>query len=705
MLQKTIQQFKYGNSIIKLETGTIARQSNAAVMISMGDTTVLITVVNNLECNLEKFVSFLPLTVNYQERAYSAGKFPGNFFRREGRPSEKEVLVSRLIDRSIRPLFSLESYSEIQIIATVLSIDPQINPDIVSIIGVSAALTLSDIPFKGPIGAARIGYINNQYILNPTTSDLKNSKLNLIVTGNKDSVLMVESEINFLNEEQILEAIIYGHKQQQIIIDNIFRLSSSIGKDKSVICRKSCNSSIKKEILKFSKENIKNSCEIYDKKTRLEFLKNIKNEVLKNFFVDKEKTISEVEIENILFDLRCKIVRSWIIKNHKHIDGRFSDSIRDIEILIGILPRTHGSALFTRGDTQALVTVTLGTEKNAQNVEDFMEDRIERFILHYNFHPYCVGEIGVLGAPKRREIGHGRLAKKAINSIIPNSSEFPYTLRIVSEITESNGSSSMASVCGASLALMDAGVPVKTHIAGISMGLIKNKSNFVILSDILGDEDHIGDMDFKISGGINGFTAMQMDIKSDVITFDILNEVLLKSKIGISKILDTMNGFINKPNKNISKFAPRIYSIFIKKEKIKDIIGKGGSVIKSITESTKTDIEISDNGTVKIISKNEDNAKNAIKMIREIISDVKIGDVYNGKVTRIVEFGAFVSFRNYKEGLVHISQISKKYVDKVSDHLKIGQPVLVKVLDIDRNGRIKLSIKSTKQTIKKRRVL
>ncbi|URJ26093.1 polyribonucleotide nucleotidyltransferase [Blochmannia endosymbiont of Camponotus modoc] len=696
MLDPIIHKFKYGQHTVILDIGTIARQANAAVMASMSDTTVLVTVVSSNQVRLEQ--DFFPLVVNYQERTYAAGKFPGGFFRREGRPSENETLTSRLIDRPIRPLFPKGFINDVQVVATVVSVNPQVNPDIVAIIGVSAALSLSDIPFFGPIGAARVGYIKNQYVLNPTTTELSNSKLDLVISGTESNILMVESESCLLSEKEILDAIIFGHEQQQIVIHNINKLVKKVGKTKYSWNEKEVNISLKTYLSELYESRLQDTYCFFDKKERHTQVDGIKKDIVKTVLSSyQHSAVDEKEIMYLLNYLEAQSIRYRILTNKLRVDGRSQDTIRKIDIKTGILPRTHGSALFTRGDTQALVVVTLGTERDAQNIDGLTGIRADRFLLHYNFPPYCVGEIGVIGAPKRREIGHGRLAKRGMLAVMPNANEFPYTIRVVSEITESNGSSSMASICGTSLALMDAGVPIKAAVAGVAMGLIKEGNDFVVLSDIVSDEDHIGDMDFKVSGSRQGITALQMDIKTDGITYDIINIALQKAKNARLQILDIMEQIIKFPNQEISKFAPRIYSIKVNPDKIKDVIGKGGSVIRSLTEETNTIIDIEDNGIIKIVALDYDKAKQAIRRINDITANIEIGAIYTGKVSHIVEFGAFVTILSGKEGLVHISQISERRINKVTDYLKLGQEVLVKVLEIDRQGRIRLSMKGVHQ--------
>ncbi|URJ23129.1 polyribonucleotide nucleotidyltransferase [Blochmannia endosymbiont of Camponotus sp. C-003] len=697
MLDPIIHTFKYGQHTVILDIERIARQANAAVMASMGDTTVLVTVVSSNQTRSAE-QDFFPLVVNYQERAYAVGKFPGGFFRREGRPSENETLTSRLIDRPIRPLFPKGFVNDVQVVATVVSVDPQINPDIVAMIGVSAALSLSDIPFLGPIGAARVGYVKNTYVLNPTTTELSNSKLDLVISGTASNILMVESESCLISEKEILDAIIFGHEQQQTVIHNINKLVKKVGKTKCSWNEKEVNISLKTYLSELYESRVQDIYLFVDKKERHAQIDNIKKDIVKTVLNSHQNiVVDENEIMYLLNSLEDQFIRSRILTKKLRVDGRLQDTIRTINIKTGILPRTHGSALFTRGDTQALVAVTLGTERDAQNIDGLTGARVDRFLLHYNFPAYCVGEIGVIGAPKRREIGHGRLAKRGMLAVMPNANEFPYTIRVVSEITESNGSSSMASICGTSLALMDAGVPIKAAVAGVAMGLIKEGNDFVVLSDIISDEDHIGDMDFKISGSRQGITALQMDIKTDGITYDIINIALKKAKNARLKILDIMEQIIKFPKQEISKFAPRIYSIKVNPDKIKDVIGKGGSVIRSLTEETNTIIDIEDDGIIKIVALDHDKAKQAIRKIHDITANVEIGSIYTGKVSHIVEFGAFVTIFSGKEGLVHISQISERRINKVTDYLRLGQEVLVKVLEIDRQGRIRLSMKGINQ--------
>ena len=688
MLKATVRKFQYGQHTVTLETGMMARQATAAVMVSMDDTAVFVTVVGQKKAKAGQ--SFFPLTVNYQERTYAAGRIPGSFFRREGRPSEGETLTSRLIDRPIRPLFPDSFLNEVQVIATVVSLNPQVNPDIVAMIGASAALSLSGIPFNGPIGAARVGYINNQYVLNPTADELKESKLDLVVAGTQGAVLMVESEAEILSEDQMLGAVVFGHDQQQIVISEINALVAEAGKPKWDWQPEAVNDALHARIAALAESQLGDAYRITDKQERYARVDAIKADVTATLLAQDE-TLDAGEIGDLLGAIEKNVVRSRVLKGEPRIDGREKDMIRGLDVRTGVLPRTHGSALFTRGETQALVTATLGTTRDAQNLDELMGEKTDSFLFHYNFPPYSVGETGMVGSPKRREIGHGRLAKRGVLAVMPEN--YAYTVRVVSEITESNGSSSMASVCGASLALMDAGVPIKAAVAGIAMGLVKEGDNFVVLSDILGDEDHLGDMDFKVAGSSEGITALQMDIKIEGITREIMQAALSQAKGARLHILGVMTQAINEPRGDISQFAPRIHTIKINSDKIKDVIGKGGSVIRALTEETGTTIEIEDDGTVKISATDGEKAKHAIRRIEEITAEIEVGRIYQGKVTRIVDFGAFVAIGGGKEGLVHISQIADKRVEKVTDYLQMGQEVPVKVLEVDRQGRVRLSIK------------
>ncbi|AOP41895.1 polyribonucleotide nucleotidyltransferase [Edwardsiella piscicida] len=690
MLTPTVRKFQYGQHTVTLETGMMARQATAAVMVTMDDTAVFVTVVGAKKAREGQ--DFFPLTVNYQERAYAAGRFPGGFFRREGRPGEGETLTARLIDRPIRPLFPEGFLNEVQVVATVVSVNPQVSPDIVAMIGASAALSLSGIPFNGPIGAARVGYINDQYVLNPTMDELKQSRLDLVVAGTDNAVLMVESEADLLSEDQMLGAVVFGHDQQQVVIENIKALAAEVGKPRWEWHAPEVNVALQHRVAEMAEARLGEAYHITEKQARYAKVDEIKESVIADLLAEDD-ALDAGEISDILGALEKAVVRGRVLRGEPRIDGREKDMIRALDVRTGVLPRTHGSALFTRGETQALVTATLGTERDAQNIDELTGERTDRFLLHYNFPPYSVGETGMMGSPKRREIGHGRLAKRGVLAVMPSQDAFPYTVRVVSEITESNGSSSMASVCGASLALMDAGVPIKAAVAGIAMGLVKEQDNFVVLSDILGDEDHLGDMDFKVAGSRDGVTALQMDIKIEGITREIMQVALNQAKGARLHILGVMEQAINAPRGDISEFAPRIHTIKINPEKIKDVIGKGGSVIRALTEETGTTIEIEDDGTVKIAATDGDKAKHAIRRIEEITAEIEVGRIYQGKVTRIVDFGAFVAIGGGKEGLVHISQIADKRVEKVTDYLQMGQEVAVKVLEVDRQGRVRLSIK------------
>ncbi|WGO83812.1 polyribonucleotide nucleotidyltransferase [Arsenophonus apicola] len=697
MLNPIVRKFQYGQHTVTIETGMMARQATAAVMVNMDDTAVFVTVVGQKK--VKEGQDFFPLTVNYQERSYAAGRIPGSFFRREGRPGEGETLIARLIDRPLRPLFPEGFVNEIQIIATVVSINPQVNPDIVAMIGASAALSISGIPFNGPIGAARVGYIDDQYVLNPTVDELKSSRLDLVVAGTSSAVLMVESEADLLTEEQMLGGVVFGHEQQQIVIENINALAAETGKEKWDWQPEAINEELHRRIAELAEQRLGDAYRITEKLERYTNVDAIKEDVANTLLAENE-SLDIAEINDILSGLEKKVVRTRVLKGEPRIDGREKDMVRALDVRTGVLPRTHGSALFTRGETQALVTATLGTERDAQVIDELMGEYTDRFLFHYNFPPYSVGETGMVGSPKRREIGHGRLAKRGVLAVMPNQSEFPYTVRVVSEITESNGSSSMASVCGASLALMDAGVPIKAAVAGIAMGLVKENDDYVVLSDILGDEDHLGDMDFKVAGSREGISALQMDIKIEGITREIMQVALNQAKGARLHILTVMEEAINRPREEISEFAPRIHTIHINPDKIKDVIGKGGSVIRALTEETGTTIEIDDDGTVKIAATDSSKAEAAIRRIEDITAEVEVGRIYQGKVTRIVDFGAFVAIGGGKEGLVHISQIAEKRVEKVTDYLQLGQEVPVKVLEIDRQGRIRLSIKEAVSTEK-----
>ncbi|MGQ8820598.1 polyribonucleotide nucleotidyltransferase [Bibersteinia trehalosi] len=690
MLNPIVRQFKYGQHTVTLETGAIGRQATAAVMASMDDTTVFVTVVAKKD--VKEGQDFFPLTVDYQERTYAAGRIPGGFFKREGRPSEGETLVARLIDRPVRPLFPEGFFNEIQVIATVMSVNPQISPDLVAMIGASAALSLSGVPFNGPIGAARVGFINDQLVLNPTTSEQKISRLDLVVAGTDKAVLMVESEADILTEEQMLAAVVFGHEQQQVVIENIKEFVKEAGKPRWDWVAPEPNTDLINKVKALAETRLGDAYRIVEKQVRYEQIDAIKAETIAAI-IGEDETISEGAIVDIFTALESQIVRSRIIAGEPRIDGRTVDTVRALDICTGVLPRTHGSALFTRGETQALAVATLGTERDAQIIDELTGEKSDRFLFHYNFPPYSVGETGRIGSPKRREIGHGRLAKRGVLAVMPTAEEFPYVVRVVSEITESNGSSSMASVCGASLALMDAGVPIKAAVAGIAMGLVKEDEKFVVLSDILGDEDHLGDMDFKVAGTRTGVTALQMDIKIEGITPEIMRIALNQAKGARMHILGVMEQAIPAPRADISDYAPRIHTMKIDPKKIKDVIGKGGATIRALTEETNTSIDIDDDGTVKIAATDGNAAKAVMARIEEIVAEVEVNQIYNGKVTRVVDFGAFVSILGGKEGLVHISQITDTRVERVSDYLSVGQEVQVKVVEIDRQGRIRLTMK------------
>jgi polyribonucleotide nucleotidyltransferase len=689
--------FQYGQHQVTLETGRVARQASGAVLVRMGDTIVLVTAVGLKTQAVTR--DFFPLTVNYQERTYAAGKIPGGFFKREGRPTERETLISRLIDRPLRPMFPDHFYNEVQIVATLMSLDPEVEPDILSIIGASAALGISGMPFNGPVAAARVGYQAGEYLLNPNTSQLASSELDLVVAGTKDAILMVESEAKELSEEVMLGSLLFGHQQMQVAIKAIQEFVSEVGGTRWDWQAPAGDVELEKQIAALGEATIKDAYKIAEKTARRIRLAEIQNQLTTQLCVEKEGAPSAAAVVKIFNDLESQIVRQRILSEGVRIDGRDTQTVRPISVEVGVLPRTHGSALFTRGETQALVVATLGSGRDAQILDELTGERKDGFMLHYNFPPYSVGETGMMGSPKRREIGHGRLAKRGINPIMPKKDEFPYVIRVVSEITESNGSSSMASVCGSSLALMDAGVPIKASVAGIAMGLIKEKDKFAVLTDILGDEDHLGDMDFKVAGTERGVTALQMDIKIEGITAEIMETALKQARTGRLHILQIMNKALNQPRAEISTYAPGIISFKINPEKIREVIGKGGATIREIIEATGTTIDITDDGTVNIASVDRAAGDAARRRIEMITADVEINQVYEGKVVKITEFGAFVDFLGGKSGLVHISQISKERVNNVTDYLSEGQIVKVKVVEIDRQGRIRLSMKDVEQTV------
>ena len=697
MFNKVTKTFQYGQHQVTLETGEIARQASGAVMVSIEDTVVLATVVARKDAKPGQ--DFFPLTVDYVEKAYAAGRIPGGFFKREGRPSEKETLTSRLIDRPIRPLFPEGYLNEVQIIIHVLSVNPEIDPDIASMIGASAALSVAGIPFAGPLGAARVGYIDGQYILNPTASQLKQSKMDLVVAGTETAVLMVESEAQQLSEDVMLGAVVYGHEQMKAVIDAIHELVRDGGKPEVQWSPAPKNEALIARVAHFAEAKLRAAYQTKDKQARTAKLKDAFAEVNAELVAEAASIGGEApdssEVGNILFDLEAKIVRSQILDGEPRIDGRDTRTVRPITIRTGVLPRTHGSALFTRGETQALVIATLGTARDEQKIDALMGEYSDRFMMHYNMPPFATGETGRVGTPKRREIGHGRLAKRALVAALPAPEEFSYSVRLVSEITESNGSSSMASVCGGCLALMDAGVPMQSHVAGIAMGLIKDGNKFAVLTDILGDEDHLGDMDFKVAGTANGITALQMDIKIQGITKEIMQVALAQAKEGRVHILGEMEKAVpSGTTGELSDFAPRLITIKINPEKIRDVIGKGGAVIRALTEETGTQIDISDEGVVTIASVDASAGQEAKRRIEELTASVEVGKVYEGTVLKLLDFGAIVQVMPGKDGLLHISQIANERVNAVADYLKEGQQVRVKVLETDDRGRLKLSMKA-----------
>ena len=683
--------FSYGAHQVTLETGEIARQAGAAVIVSMDDTVVLVSVVGNK--SVKPGQDFFPLTVDYIEKTYAAGKIPGGFFKREGRPSEKETLTSRLIDRPLRPLFPEGFYNEVQVVAMVMSLNPEIDPDIPAMIGASAAMAVSGIPFDGPLGAARVGYINGQYVLNPTLTQLKSSQLDLVVAGTQSAVLMVESEADILSEEVMLGAVVYGHDQLQAVITAINELVEEAGKPEWDWVAAPKNEELVAKLNALVESDLQEAFSITSKQLRTQRIKEISSKAIE-VLTAGEGAPDAATISNLFFDIESRIVRGRILAGDPRIDGRDTRTVRPIAIRSSVLPRTHGSALFTRGETQALVVATLGTGRDEQIIDSLAGEYRERFMLHYNFPPYATGECGRVGTPKRREIGHGRLAKRAMIAVLPKPEDFSYTMRVVSEITESNGSSSMASVCGSSLALMDAGVPLKSHVAGIAMGLIKDGNRFAVLTDILGDEDHLGDMDFKVAGTDSGVTALQMDIKIQGITKEIMQVALAQAKEARLHILGQMQSSASGPREEVSTYAPRLYTMKINPEKIRDVIGKGGAVIRAITEETGTTIDIKEDGTITIASVNGEAANAAKSRIEAITADVEVGRVYEGTVLKLLDFGAIVSILPGRDGLLHISQIANERVNAVADYLKEGQKVRVKVLEADEKGRVRLSMKA-----------
>ena len=692
MLTPVKKSVPFGRHTLTLETGEIARQAGGAVLASLGDSVVLVTCVAARAAKPGQ--DFFPLTVDYQEKTYAAGKIPGGFFKREGRPSEKETLTSRLIDRPLRPLFPDGFYNEVQVVATVMSVDPEIDPDIPALCGASAAVALSGIPFNGPIGAARVGYVDGAYVLNPSKSELATSKLDLVVAGTEAAVLMVESEAHELPEDVMLGAVVFGHQQMQAVIDAIHQLVEEAGKALWDWQAPAKDDALIAQVSGVADSELRDAYRIRSKQARTERLKEISAKVEAACVPADASPDHKRHVGNILFDLEATIVRQQILAGEPRIDGRDTRTVRPISIRTGVLPRTHGSALFTRGETQALVVGTLGTARDEQIIDALMGEYRDRFMFHYNMPPYATGETGRVGSPKRREIGHGRLAKRAVINVLPTAEEFAYSMRVVSEITESNGSSSMASVCGASLALMDAGVPTKAHVAGIAMGLIKEGNRFAVLTDILGDEDHLGDMDFKVAGTDRGVTALQMDIKIQGITKEIMAVALSQAREGRMHILHLMQQALPHARTEISQHAPRMFTFKINPEKIRDVIGKGGAVIRALTEETGTTIDIKDDGTVTIASVNADACNVARKRIEDITAEVQVGKIYEGPVLRLLDFGAIVQLLPGKDGLLHISQIAKERVNQVSDYLKEGQVVRVKVIEADDKGRVRLSMKA-----------
>jgi polyribonucleotide nucleotidyltransferase len=691
LFTKVTKTFQWGGHTVTMETGEIARQASGAVLVNIDDTVVLATVVAKTVAKAGQ--DFFPLTVDYLEKTYAAGKIPGSFFKREGRPSELETLTSRLIDRPIRPLFPEGFFNEVQVVIHVLSLNPEVQADIAAMIATSAALAVSGIPFSGPIGAARVGYVNGEYVLNPGKTVLLGSKMDLVVAGTEAAVLMVESEADGLSEEVMLGAVVFGHEQGNIAIAAIDELVREAGKPAWDWTAPAKDEPFIAKINGLAEEALRAAYQIRSKQARTQACRSVTADVLKALS-DEGLAFDKVEIDGLLFEIEARIVRGQILAGEPRIDGRDTRTVRPIEIRNSILPRTHGSALFTRGETQALVVATLGTDRDAQRIDALAGEFEDRFMMHYNMPPFATGETGRVGSPKRREIGHGRLAKRALIAALPSKEDFPYSMRVVSEITESNGSSSMASVCGGCLALMDAGVPMKAHVAGIAMGLIKDGNRFAVLTDILGDEDHLGDMDFKVAGTTGGITALQMDIKIQGITKEIMQVALAQAKEARLHILGKMVEAMGVANTEVSQFAPRLYTMKINPEKIRDVIGKGGATIRALTEETGTTIDIGEDGTITIASTDADKAAHAKKRIEEITAEVEIGKVYEGAITKILDFGALVNLLPGKDGLLHISQIAHQRVEKVTDFLKEGQIVKVKVLETDEKGRIKLSMKA-----------
>ncbi len=690
-MKSTTKTFQYGEHKVTIDTGAVARQADGAVLVDMAETTVLVTAVGRKYA--EPGRDFFPLTVNYQEKTYAAGKIPGGFFKREGRPSEKEVLTCRLIDRPVRPLFPKGFTNEVQVIATVMSLNPDVDPDIPAMLGASAALAISGMPFAGPIGAAKVGYANGQYVLNPGVAAVAESELELVVAGTRDAVLMVESEAKGLPEEVMLGAVMFGHEQMQTAINTIEELAAEVGKPAWEWQAPPADDDLAAAVAAEAESGLADAYRITDKQERQAAVGVAKSAALEALAGAEDSRWSAEEVKDGLSRLEKNIVRRRVLRGDPRIDGRDLRTVRPIDVKVGVLPRAHGSAIFTRGETQAIVVATLGTGRDAQIIDAIEGERKEPFMLHYNFPPYCVGETGFVGSPKRREIGHGKLARRGIQAVMPNMDDFGYVLRVVSEITESNGSSSMASVCGTSLALMDAGVPVKAPVAGVAMGLVKDGDEFAVLTDILGDEDHLGDMDFKVAGTEKGITALQMDIKIQGITREIMSKALDQAHDARLHILGEMNKVISEPRAQMSEWAPTIMTMKIDPEKIRDVIGKGGAVIRAITEETGASVDIENDGTIRIASVDGASGKEARRRIELITADVEVGRVYEGKVARLMDFGAFVTILPGKDGLVHISQISNERVEKVSDKLAEGDIVKVKVLEVDRQGRVRLSMK------------
>jgi len=684
--------FPYGSHQVTIETGEIARQADGSVVVSMGDTVVLVTAVARKDADPNK--DFFPLTVNYVEKTYAAGRIPGGFFKREGRPSEKETLTSRLIDRPIRPLFPEGFFNEVQVVATVISLNPDVDSDIPAMLGASAALVLSGVPFRGPIGAAKVGYKDGQYLLNPTAAQLKDSKLELVVAGTREGVLMVESQADSLPEDVMLGAVTFGHQQMQTAINAINELRTQAGKTAWTWAGAAANAQLEAALASNAEAALSDAYKVTDKLARRDRIQKIKEASLLALAGGDAPAYDSDDVAREFANLEYRIVRRRVLAGEPRIDGRDMKTVRPISIRTGVTPRTHGSALFTRGETQALVVTTLGTGRDAQIIDALSGERKEPFMLHYNFPPFSVGETGMMGSPKRREIGHGNLARRGISAVMPDMANFPYVIRVVSEILESNGSSSMASVCGTSLSLMDAGVPIKGAVAGVAMGLVKEGDRFQVLTDILGDEDHLGDMDFKVAGTRTGVTALQMDLKIDSITREIMQVALDQAKAGRLHILDEMDKVLDKPRAQMSEWAPSIITIKIDPEKIREVIGKGGAVIRAITEETGTTIDIENDGTVKIASVDGLSGREAQRRIELITAEVEVGRIYEGKVARLMDFGAFVTILPGKDGLVHISQISDERVERVSDKLKEGDVVRVKVLEVDRQGRVRLSMRN-----------